>query len=130
MNTNNSKCERQFDLLLKKALAEHEEPARNDFTNKMLKRIDDLEQQRILAKVIFQKRLALVGCIILPIASLALILFSPQVVIDFSAWMLNQYDTISQNLLKLGNEWHLQVVVSVGLAVTIYGLFDTEYYNL
>ena len=44
--------------------------------------------------------------------------------------MLNQYDTISQNLLKLGNEWHLQVVVSVGLAVTIYGLFDTEYYNL
>lgn len=60
--------EDKFDDMLKQALRRHIEPVPGDFTARMLKRVKESEQQKILARVVMQERLALGGCIAVAVA--------------------------------------------------------------
>ncbi len=79
MSANNSRHEDSFDKMLKGALRAHVEPVRSDFAEKVLKQVQALDEQKILAKVVLQERLALAACIIVPAAATVVIFAFPQV---------------------------------------------------
>ena len=55
----------KFDRALGQALRRHSEPVSADFTDMTLTRIKRAEEQRILARIVLQQKLALAGCIAL-----------------------------------------------------------------
>lgn len=57
--------EHEFDRMLGRALRSSSQPVPADFTQRMLKRIRQSEEQRVLARIVLQERLALAGCIVL-----------------------------------------------------------------
>lgn len=63
--------EHEFDRMLGRALRSSLQPVPADFTQRMLKRIRQSEEQKILARIVLQERLALAGCIALVAAVLA-----------------------------------------------------------
>jgi hypothetical protein len=63
--------EKQFDEMLEKQLRSHSEPVPADFTDKMLRQVGQAEQRKILARVVLQERLALVGCMVFGIVAIA-----------------------------------------------------------
>ena len=62
--------EDKFDEILGRALRRSSEPVPADFTDRMLRQIEEAEQQKILAQVVLQERLALAGCIVLGITTI------------------------------------------------------------
>ncbi len=62
--------EDKFDEMLGRALRGSSEPVPAHFTDRMLRQIEEAEQQRILAQVVLQERLALAGCIALSIIAI------------------------------------------------------------
>jgi len=54
----------KFNEMLGQALKGHSEPVPADFTNRMLRQLRETQEQKILARIVLQERLALAGCII------------------------------------------------------------------
>jgi hypothetical protein len=51
-----------FDRMLSQALQRHSESVPADFTALVLRRVEQTQEQRILARVVLQERLFLAGC--------------------------------------------------------------------
>ncbi len=63
-----------FDGLLAGALQKHTEHTRPGFTDKILKQVDVIEQQKLLAKIVMQERIALTGCVTLAISFVSILI--------------------------------------------------------
>ena len=124
METDNDRHNDQLDRTLTTALRGHKLPRRNDFADKMLVRLKEQQQQEILARVILQERLALAGIISLPIVAVVVILFFPETVIGFSAWLSDKCNIIAQSVLTLTDQWQLWMVALLAVGVAIYSVVD------
>ena len=122
----------EFDEILEQALQSHSEPVPADFTARMLSRIKEVEQQRILAHIVWQERLALAGCIILGAATIiSAFLFSDALTTSLSniaAGLMEQkqalYDETSFAIATFINEWPLYLVFAGVFAFVVYSLVD------
>lgn len=61
--------ERDFDKMLGRHLRSSSEAVPADFTDRMLRQIRQLQERKILARIVLQERLALAGCIALVAAA-------------------------------------------------------------
>ncbi len=107
--------------LLAGALQKHTEPARPGFTDKILKQVDVLEQQKLLAKIIMQERLALAGCVTLAISFVSILFFFGK---DFARILTKALQT-AQNTTLPSPDWELILVVSVTIVSVIYAFADS-----
>lgn len=73
----------RFDEILKRSLQSHSEPVPSGFNQRMLSRIEQAEQQRVLARIILQERLSLAGSIVLAVAVLVLMTIFSDTVATF-----------------------------------------------
>ena len=73
----NKPNEDKFDQMLGRALQRHSEPVPADFTERMLRRIEEAEERQVLARVVLQERLTLAGSIILGAAAIVVVVFFP-----------------------------------------------------
>ena len=71
--------EDKFDDMLGRSLRRHIEPVPDNFTARMLERVKGSEQQKILARVVMQERLALGGCIAMAVAVIVMAVVFPDV---------------------------------------------------
>ena len=62
MDQNKYRNADNFDGFLAGGLQKHTEPVRPGFTDRILKQVDVIEQQNLLAKIVMQERIALAGC--------------------------------------------------------------------
>ena len=65
----------KFDKTLSDSLRKHTEPLRSGFTDKVIRRIDKLEEQKLLRRVVLQERLALACSIAWMLSLLSAITF-------------------------------------------------------
>ena len=110
-----------LDGLLADALQKHTEPARPGFTDKILKQVDVIEQQKLLAKIIMQERLALTGCVTLAISFISTLIFFGK---DFAKILTNALQ-IAQNTTLPAPNWEMILVVSVTIVSVIYAFADS-----
>ncbi len=132
--------EDKFDEMLGRALRGSPEPPflppaggkGADFTDRMLRQIREAEEQRILARVVLQERLALAGCIVLGIIAIVVAVVFPGIATSFtkqiggfSAGCLTALDKIPQAIEAVSNEWQLYMTVFVGVfGFAVYSLLD------
>ena len=116
--------EGKFDEMLGKALRQHSEPVSADFTERMSKRIREAEEQRILARVVLQERVALAGCIVLGIIAIVMAALFPHIAVSFTVQIGNLTDKISQIIETISSQWRFYAVLAGVFGFAVYGLAD------
>ena len=113
----------KFDNNLRSALTAPLEHIRPDFADDITQRLKKRYQQKLLAKVILQERLALAGCILTPAAALLAMFTCPQLVTGLSAWMNNCLDTFSTLITTEQFNWQIWTILAA-VALAIYSLIN------
>jgi len=121
MDQNKYRNADNFDGLLVDALRKHTEPVRPGFTDNILKKVDKIEQQKLLAKIVMQERIALAGCITLAISLLSVLIFFGK---DFTLILTKVLQNI-QNTPVPSPNWEMILVVSLTIASVLYAFSDT-----
>ena len=128
----NEFSEDRFDEMLGRALRRHSEDVPADFTAKMLRQVRDLEEQRILARVAMQARLALAGSIAAGAAAIVAVLVFPGEVgallrgigAGFAERGWNLVDGVPQTLEVVRGQWQFYGVLAVLLGLAIVSFVD------
>ena len=110
-----------FDGMLADALQKHTEPVRPGFTDKILKQVDTLEQQKLLARIVMQERLALTGCATLTISVISILIFFGK---DFARILTNALQTTRTATIPSPN-WEMIMVVTVTICSVLYAFSDS-----
>jgi hypothetical protein len=121
----NNKNEHRFDEMLKKNLKQHREPIRQNFTQELIAKIQKAEQQKVLAKVIWQERFLLAVYILLPIAAIVVIFAYPNLAIETSRLMTNLYLLVNLAVTSFVIHWQLWVCYILAAAVCLYAFYES-----
>ncbi|MHC4174988.1 MAG: hypothetical protein ACYTBX_03675 [Planctomycetota bacterium] len=124
--------EDKFDQMLERALQKHSEPVPADFTERMLRRIEEAEEQQVLARVVLQERLALAGCIVLGAAAIVAVVAFPGAVAAVLGSIAGSFTEqsgaligkIPQTIEAVRGEWQFYAVPGVVLVFAVYSLVD------
>jgi len=129
--------EEKFDKMLYQALKRHSEPVPTDFTDRMLRRIREAEERRILARVVMEERFALAGCIVLGIMTVVVVSAFPSVAISFKEWFGRLtilsgveglagtfIDKITRTIEAVRYDWQLYTVIAGVFGFVICSLAD------
>ena len=122
--------EDKFDEMLGRALRRHSEPVPADFTERILRQITKAEEQRILARVVMEERVALAGCVVLGIAVIIVAAVFPDITASLTGQMKVHIDKITHTItavsIKAVNlEWQFYYTVFMGVfGLAVYSLLD------
>jgi hypothetical protein len=127
LNPNN-----KFDEMLGRTLQSSSEPVPADFTARMLNRIRRAEEQKILARVILQERLALAGSIMLGVAAVVAAAAFPDVIASIFNSIADSFsqrgtllvDKFPQTLEALQGQWQLYTILAVVCGFGVYSLLN------
>lgn len=117
--------EEKFDLMLGRALQKHTVPVPPDFTDKVLSRITAAQEQKVLARVILQQRLALAASITIAAAVITLMLVFPETATAFSATIKDlRYIITTQSVPALKSQWQLLSSIAVAAVAVLLSNYD------
>lgn len=126
--------EDKFGEMLGRALQSHSEPVPAGFTERMLSRIEQAEQQRILARVVWQERLALAGCIAAGIIAIVAVVVFPDriagVLRSIAGGFTGQGKALVEKMTPtvdieaVRSEWQFYTVLVLLLGFAVYSLVD------
>ncbi len=122
----------KFDKMLGRALRSSSEPVPADFTQKMLGRISQAEEQKILARVVLQERLALAGCILFGAAAIVAVAAFPGAIAAVFQSIAGSFterggalvDRIPQTIETVRGQWQLYTVLAAMAGFAVYSLVD------
>ncbi len=122
----------KFDKMLGRALRSSSESVPADFTETMLRQIRQAEEQKILARVVLQERLALAGCIVFGAAAIvAVAAFPDTIAVVFQSIAGNfterggaLVDRIPQTIKTVQGQWQLYTVLAAMAGFAVYSLVD------
>ncbi len=124
--------EDKFDQMLGRALQRHSEPVPADFTERMLRRIEEAEKRQVLARVVLQERLALAGSIILGVAAIVVVVFFPDRITGIFGSIAESFtqqgsaliSRIPQTIEAVRGEWQFYTVMGAVFGFAVYSLMD------
>jgi len=124
--------EENFDHMLSQALQRHEEPVPPAFTDMMLRRVKQAEQQRILAHVVLQERLALAACIALASAIIIVAVAFPGTAIgalrgvaaDLAGQGQAFVSRFGQAAEIFSGDWRFYAILASVLGFAVYSLVE------
>jgi len=130
--------EDKFGEMLGRALQSHSEPVPPDFTERMLSRIEQAEQQRILARVVWQERLALAGCIVVGVIAIVAVAVFPDRIAEVIQGITGGFTEQGKALVdkmtptvdieavsgEVRSKWQLYTVLAAVLGFAVYSLVD------
>lgn len=124
--------EYRFDRMLSQALQRHSEPVPAGFTAMVLRQVREAQEQRILARVVLQERLALAACITLAGLIIVFAAVFPGVAAaafrGITTSLTGQgedlIDRIPQAVKVLSGQWRLCAVLGAAFCFAIYNLVE------
>ncbi|MHB0946672.1 MAG: hypothetical protein ACYC3B_05840 [Sedimentisphaerales bacterium] len=120
-----NKQNEQFDIMLKKALKNHQETIRPEFSEKLIAKIRTIEQQNILQKVILQERLLLAGLILFPIAAITIIFAYPAAAIEPMRLLTKMYPQVVNHVIaNFAGQWRLWGCYVIAAIAVIYAAYE------
>jgi len=122
----------KFDEMLGWALRSYAEPVPADFSQRMLRRIRQAEEQKILARVVLRERLALAGCIVFVAAAIVAVAAFPGAIAavfqnaagSFTQRGGNLVDKIPQTIETVRSQWQLYTFLAALAGIAVYSLVD------
>jgi hypothetical protein len=122
----------KFDNMLGRTLRSSSPEVPADFTGKMLRRIRQADEQKILARVILQERLALAGCIIFSAAAIIAVAAFPGAIAAVFQNIAGSFtgrggaliDRIPQTVETVLSQWQVYTVLAAMAGFAVYSLID------
>jgi len=122
----------KFDEMLGRTLRSSSQSVPADFTQKMLRQIRQAEEQRILARVVLQERLALAGCILFAVVAIIVLAAFPDTITAIYSSIVGSFTTGSSELVSrslesivtVWNHWQLCIALVAMAGFAIYSLID------
>jgi len=122
----------RFDEMLGRTLHSSSPSVPTDFTERMLGRIRQVEEQKILARVILQERLALAGCIVFSAAAIVAAAAFPGAIAAVFQSIAGSFterggalvDRIPQTIETVRGQWQLYTVLAAVAGFAVYSLVD------
>jgi hypothetical protein len=122
----------KFDRMLSQALQRHSEPMPAGFTAMVLRQVTEAQEQRILARVVLQERLALAACITLAGLTIVVAAVFPEIAAaafrgittSLTGQGENLIDKIPQAVKALSGQWRLYSVLGAALGFAVYSLVE------
>ena len=122
----------KFDEMLGRTLRSPSQPVPADFTQKMLRQIRQAEEQRILARVVIQERLALAECIVFAVAAIVAIAVFPDAIAAIYSSIVGSFTTgssalvsrILESIVNVWNHWQFYTALAVMAGFAIYSFID------
>ena len=122
----------KFDEMLGRTLRSSTQAAPADFTQRMLRQIRQAEEQKILAHVVLQERLALAGCIVFGAAAIIAMVAFPNtitavfnsIVGSFTERSGTLVSRIPQSIKTVRDQWQLYSVLAAMAGFAVYSLLD------
>jgi hypothetical protein len=122
----------KFDKMLGRTLRRSSQAVPADFTQRMLKQIRQAEEQKILARVVLQERLALAGCFALGAAAIIAIVIFPDTITAVFNSIVGSYTTQSTTLVSripgsintVRDQWQLYTFLAAMAGFAVYSLVD------
>ena len=121
----NKQNEQKFDQMLKKALKKHCEPIRKDFAHDFLAKIQTVEQQNVLRKVIRQERMLLAACISLPIGAIVMMLVFPNLLLVPTQLLETLYLLAKETAANMAQHWRLWIYYAIAAIAVIYAFYES-----
>ena len=117
---------------LTRALQRHREPVPADFTAKVLRRLRQAQERKILACVILKERLALAGCIIFSCIAFVVVRVFPEIaevvlrnIAKFVTYKGEALaDRILQTIIAFSTDWQTYTILAVALGFAAYNIFE------
>jgi hypothetical protein len=116
--------EDKLDEMLRRTLRAPLQPSPADFTERVLKQVRAAEEQRILARVVWQERLALAGCIAVAIAGIAAAVIFAAIDGGFTPTIQLLIYQTGQDIKTFSSQWQLYTVFAGVFVFTGYSLID------
>jgi hypothetical protein len=116
--------EDKLDEILRRTLRASLQTSPAYFTERVLRQIRAAEEQRILANVVWQERLALTGCIAVVIAGIAAAVTFTIIDGGFTSTIQLLIYKICQNIQTFSSQWQLYTVFGVVFVFAAYSLLD------
>ncbi len=122
----------KFDEMLGRALRSSSPGVPTGFSERMLRRISQAEEQKILARVVLQERLALAGCILFGAAAIVAVVTFPGAIAAFFQSIAGSVtqrggtlvDRIPQTIETIRGQWQLYIVLAAMAGFAVYSLVD------
>jgi hypothetical protein len=114
----------EFDIMLSGALQGRSEPVPADFTDRISRQIREVEERKILARIVMQERLALTGCIALGIMVIVTVVLFPGITVGFKELVETFIHKANQAIETVRYGWHLYVVFAGIFGFAVYSLMD------
>ncbi len=122
----------KFDEMLGRTLRRSSQAAPPDFTRKMLSQIRQAEEQKILARVVLQERLALAGCFALGAAAIIAMVAFPDTITAVFNSIVGSFterggalvNRIPQSIETLRDQWQLYTILAAIAGFAVYSLVD------
>ncbi len=122
----------KFDRMLGRTLRSFSPSVPTDFTERMLGRIRQAEEQKILARVVLQERLALAGCIVFAAAAIVAVAAFPDTITAVFRSIVGSFtergsalvDRIPQTIETVRGQWQLYTVLAAMAGFAVYSLAD------
>jgi hypothetical protein len=122
----------KFDEMLGRTLRSSSQAVPADFTQRMLSQIRQAEEQKILARVVLQERLALAGCFALGAAAIiAMVVFPDTITAVFNSIVGSftergdaLFSRIPQSIKTVRDQWQLYTVLAAMGGFAVYSLVD------
>jgi uncharacterized membrane protein len=99
--------EARFDEMLKTELKKHRELIRDDFAQELLAKVEKIEQQKAIQKVVVQERLSLAAFIILPLIIIGAMIMFPSLIVNSGQIISKMYYVIGQSMHIITAKWQL-----------------------
>ena len=126
--------EDKFDEILGQSLRRHSEPVPPGFTERTLSQIEEAVQKEILARVVWQERLALAGCLVFgALAVIGVTVFPGRIAgvlrgiaTGFTERGRAVVDGIGQTISieTVRSEWQLYAILALVLGFAVFSLVD------
>ncbi len=122
----------KLDRVLGQALRRHCEPVSADFTDMTLTRIRRAEEQKILARIVLQEKLALAGCIALAGIAILVPLAFPHIAVaafrSIAAGVTTEgrafVDSIPQAIRAFSGDWQFYTILGAVSVFAVYSLVE------
>jgi len=122
----------KFDKMLGRTLRSSSPGVPADFTETMLRQIRQAEEQKILARVVLQERLALAGCIVFGAAAIVAVAAFPDTIAAVFQSIAGNFterggalvDRIPQTIKTVQGQWQLYTVLAAMAGFAVYSLVD------
>jgi hypothetical protein len=126
--------EDKFDEMLEQSLRRHSEPVPAGFAERMLKQIEEAEQRQVLARVVWQERLSLAGCIVFGVlAAVGITVFPGRIAgilrgiaANFTERGGAYIEGVGQSIPieNIRSEWQLYIILALILGFAFYCVVD------